>query len=178
MEYATRNLIITILCGVGLTACAGAREVAQSEYTSSASQSTHLETSPGIAGEGGISLNIGGKNSSKYESSPDNIGVNAYLWRGTLDTLSFMPLASADPLGGVVITDWWQSGTTPKERLKATVYILTRSLRSDGVKVSIFRQTEQKGQWVDVSVNDATTSAIEERILARARELRTSIAER
>ena len=174
----TYVLVVAALCGVGLTACSGTREVSQDEYTSSASQATHPDTAPGLAGEGGVSLSLGGKGSSKNESSGNGIGVNAYLWRGTLDTLSFMPLASADPLGGVVITDWWQSNTTPRERFKANAYIMTRSLRSDGVKVTIFRQVEQKGQWVDTPVNPVAVSEVENKILARARELRSAVAER
>src|SRR5580704_11818711 len=68
------------------------------------------------------------------------IGVNAFLWRGALDTLSFMPLSSADPFGGVIITDWYAPADTNGERFKATAYILGRELRSDGIRVSVFRQ--------------------------------------
>jgi hypothetical protein len=105
------------------------------------------------------------------------IGVNAYLWRATLDTLSFMPLVSADPMGGVIITDWWQTGTVPKERFKATAYILSRRLRSDGIKVSLFRQVEQNGQWVDAPVTGSTRGELEDKIIARARELRAPVAQ-
>ena len=176
--HGNHVLVAVVLYGFGLTACSGTREVSQDEYTSTPSQSTRPDTTPGLAGEGGISLSLGGKGSSKNEASASGIGVNAYLWRGTLDTLSFMPLASADPLGGVVITDWWQSNTVPRERFKANAYIMTRSLRSDGVKVTIFRQIEQKGQWVDTPVNPVAVSEVENKILARARELRSAVAER
>ncbi len=101
------------------------------------------------------------------------LGVNAYLWRGALDTLSFMPLASADPFGGIIITDWYQPAGSPGERFKATAYILGRQLRSDGVRVTIFRQVQQNGQWVDAPVSAVTVGEIEGRVLARARELRT-----
>ena len=77
------------------------------------------------------------------------IGVNAFLWRGALDTISFMPLASADPFGGVIITDWYTPPGTSGERFKATIYILSRDLRSDGLRVNIYRQVLQNGQWVD-----------------------------
>ena len=100
------------------------------------------------------------------------LGVNAYLWRGTLDTLSFMPLASADPFGGVVITDWYQPATATGERFKATAYILGRQLRADGVKVSVFRQVSQGGQWVDAPVNPSVATELENKVLERARELR------
>ncbi len=102
------------------------------------------------------------------------IGVNAYLWRATLDTLSFMPLASADPFGGVIITDWWQPPSSPGERFKATAYVLGRELRADAIRVSIFRQVRgDNGQWVDAPVAQSTTGEIENKVLARARALRT-----
>ena len=104
------------------------------------------------------------------------IGVNAYLWRGALDTLSFMPLASADPFGGVIITDWYSPPSANGERFKATAYILGRQLRADGVRLSVFRQIQQGGQWVDVPVAPSTTGEIENKVLARARELRAQSA--
>jgi hypothetical protein len=100
------------------------------------------------------------------------LGVNAYLWRGALDTLSFMPLSSADPFGGVIITDWYTPAASNGERFKATAYILGRELRSDGVRVSIFRQVLQNGQWVDAAVSPVTVGEIENKVLSRARELR------
>jgi hypothetical protein len=106
------------------------------------------------------------------------LGVNAYLWRATLDTLSFMPLSSADPFGGVVITDWYQPPTANGERFRATAYILGRQLRSDGVRVSIFRQELRGGQWMDAPVAQSTASELEDRVLARARELRGQSASR
>jgi hypothetical protein len=101
-----------------------------------------------------------------------SLGVNAYLWRGALDTLSFMPLASADPFGGVIITDWYTPPASSNERFKATAYILGRELRSDGVRISIFRQVLQDGHWVDASVSPVTIGDIENKVLSRARELR------
>ena len=106
------------------------------------------------------------------------LGVNAYLWRGALETLSFMPLAQADPFGGVIITDWYEPPAAGGERFKATAYILGRQLRADGVKVTIFRQTLNGGQWVDAAVQPATAAEIEDKVLARARELRAQSAER
>ena len=100
------------------------------------------------------------------------VGVNSYLWHATLDTLSFMPLASADPFGGVIITDWFTPPVSSGERFKATVYILGRELRSDGVRVSIFRQVLQGGQWVDAPVSPVTIGEIENKVLSRARQLR------
>lgn len=125
----------------------------------------------------------GGTLFSTARTRPENgdqggagLGVNAYLWRGALDTLSFMPLFNADPFGGVIITDWYQPPGTTGERFKAIAYILGRQLRADGVRVSIFRQTLDNGQWVDAPVSPATSGEIETKVLARARELRAQSA--
>ena len=108
------------------------------------------------------------------ESSQAGIGVNSYLWRASLDTLNFMPLASADPFGGVIITDWYSDATTPTERFKATVYILDTRLRADALNVSIFRQQQVNGAWTDATVDPDTEIQIENAILTRARQLRLS----
>ena len=103
------------------------------------------------------------------------IGVNAFLWRATLDTISFMPLLSADPFGGVIITDWYAPPETPDERFKMTVYILTRALRSDGVQVTVFRQERgADGVWEDRATNPGTAISLEDKILDRARQIRTA----
>ncbi len=107
-------------------------------------------------------------------SDEAGIGVNSLLWRASLDTLNFMPLASADPFGGVIITDWYSAPTTPTERFKATVYILDTRLRADALNVSIFRQTQVNGQWTDATVDPETEIQIENAILTRARQLRLS----
>ncbi len=99
-------------------------------------------------------------------------GVNAYLWRGAIDTLSFMPFASADPIGGIIITEWYTPPTTISERFKATAYVLGKQLRSDAIRVAIFRQTLQDGQWTDAAVAPNTAPDITNKILARARQLR------
>jgi len=106
------------------------------------------------------------------------LSVNAFLWRATLDTLSFMPLASADPFGGTIITDWYSPQGAGNERFRAQAYVLGRQLRSDGVKVQVFRQTLERGQWVDGPVSTATNSELEDKVLARARELRSQSASR
>jgi hypothetical protein len=103
------------------------------------------------------------------------IGVNAYLWRATLDTLSFMPLQSADPFGGVVITDWYSNPQRPTERFKVTVYILDSRLRADGLAVNVFKEVSNgQGAWTASPTADQTSSDIENAILTRARQLRLS----
>ncbi len=100
-------------------------------------------------------------------------GINAYLWRASLDTISFMPLASADPFGGIIITDWYAPPESPSERFKLTVYILGRDLRADGLRVAAFRQVQQPdGAWVDAEVDPKTVIQLEDNILTRARQIR------
>ena len=162
---------------LALTSCGGdspaVRGVSSSEYnvgqTGGAGQGK-------IGGDSGL-LSMLGPSSNRADEGAA-LGVNAYLWRGALDTLSFMPLVSADPYGGVIVTDWYSPPSASGERFKATAYILGRQLRSDGVRVTVFRQVMQNGQWVDTPVSPVTTGDIENKILARARELRSQSANR
>ena len=102
------------------------------------------------------------------------IQVNAYLWRATLDTLSFMPLVSADPFGGVIITDWYSPPATPDERFKANAYILSQQMTANAIQISLFHQVQQNGQWVNAAVDPNTVSGLEDRILSRAADLRAA----
>jgi hypothetical protein len=117
---------------------------------------------------------LGGGGGPKAAASDGSIGVNGYLWRATLDTLAFMPLASADPYGGVIVTDWFVNPEKPDERFKATVYILDTRLRADGLNVNVFKQVNAGGTWTDTPTADQTATDIENAILTRARQLRLS----
>ena len=128
--------------------------------------------------EGGFNpfhmLGRGGRSASVNPDAP-SLGVNGYLWRATLDTLSFMPLASADPYGGVIITDWYINPEKPDERFKCTVYILDSRLRADGLNVAVFKQNrDASGSWIDAPSAGQTETDIENAILTRARQLRLS----
>jgi len=116
---------------------------------------------------------LGGGKSSSTPQGP-GIQVNAYLWRATLDTLSFMPLASADPFGGVIITEWYSPPATPGERFKANAYILSQQMTANAIQVTLFHQVLQDGQWVDAAVDPNTESGLEDRILSRAADLRAA----
>jgi hypothetical protein len=107
-------------------------------------------------------------------SKVTTIGVNAYLWRAALDTLSFMPMVQTDSNGGVIVTDWYANPNTPGERMKVTVSVLDQDLRADAVRVAASRQVNQNGQWIDAPVKAATTQKLEEIILTKARDLRRS----
>lgn len=103
--------------------------------------------------------------------------VNRYLWSASLETMDFMPLLTADPVAGVITTDWFANPTAPSERFKANVYVLDTALRADALRVSVFKQVPTQlpsGQviWQDAPVNPATAAELENAILTRARELR------
>jgi alpha-beta hydrolase superfamily lysophospholipase len=100
------------------------------------------------------------------------IGVNSYLWRAAVDTLSFAPLITADSNGGVIVTDWYANPRTPGERVKLTVSIIDQDLRADALRVAASRQVNQSGAWVDAPVAAATVQKLEDIILTRARDLR------
>ena len=120
---------------------------------------------------------FGGGDSQPRQASGNSpaIGVNGYLWRATLDTLSFMPLQSADPYGGVIVTDWYTNPEKADERFKCTVYILDSRLRADGLNVAVFKQNRDgAGNWVDAPTAGQTETDIENSILTRARQLRLS----
>lgn len=124
---------------------------------------------------GADGLNILGGNGSKGQNGGGGIGVNSFLWRASLDTVTFMPLASADPFGGVIITDWYSPPETPLERFKVNIFILDRELRSDGLRAAVFHQHRgPNGDWVDSPVDPTTQTNLENTILTRARQLRVS----
>jgi hypothetical protein len=105
------------------------------------------------------------------------IGVNSYLWRAALDTISFMPLLQTDSNGGVIVTDWYVNPASPAERMKVTVSILDRDLRADALRVAVQRQINRNNEWVDAPIRAATAQKLEDIILTRARDLRrTAIA--
>lgn len=122
-----------------------------------------------IFGKGGLRLFGRSENGGAGETG---IGVNSFLWRASLDTVAFMPLTSADPFGGVILTDWYSDPATPEERFKLNVLILDRQLRSDAVQVKVFRQVRRGGEWRDSDVAGDTARQIEDAILTRARQMR------
>ena len=164
----------SVLAVIGIGVLAGC-EGADVEYS-------YPRTGPGgiptyekqesIFGEGGLQL-FGGNADTPQQGQGGGIGVNSYLWRASLDTVSFMPLQSADPFGGVIITDWYAPPDAGAERFKVNIFILDRALRSDGVRAKIFKQQrDADGGWVDARIDDKLDRQLEDAILTRARELR------
>lgn len=125
-----------------------------------------------VFGNDGFSV-FGGKKKGNDDGST-GIGVNSFLWRASLDTISFMPLASADPFGGVIITDWYSAPETPDERFKANIFILSKQLVSDGITVKLFRQVKNGNSWQDAAVTKEAAIQLEDAILTRARQLRVA----
>ena len=123
-----------------------------------------------FGGDGGLTLF--GSGDDEPEGGGTGIGVNSYLWRATLDTVSFLPVNSADPFGGVIITDWYSPDGSADERFKLNIYILDTQLRADGIRVQVFRQVRDGADWVDAPVETETSVTIEDAILTRAREMR------
>lgn len=152
-----------------LAACSGL-EGDTSSYPQE-TEDARRERRGSLLGEDGFTLFDGGDNDDRTGAAT-GIGVNEFLWRGALDTLSFMPLASADPFGGVIITDWYASPESPDERFKINVLILDQRLRPGALKVTAFRQEKHQGGWKDASLSGNVTRELEDAILTRARELR------
>ncbi|MGD9649730.1 MAG: DUF3576 domain-containing protein [Dongiaceae bacterium] len=162
-------LLLICLFTLSVTACGSVRK--GTGYTNETDAVKRAQSGGSVLGDEGGFLAFG-KSKAKDQGAV-GIGVNSYLWRAALDTVSFMPLSSADPFGGVIITDWYTPPETPEERFKVTVYILTRELRSDGIKVAAFRQiSEGQGGWKDAPVEPKTATELENTILKRARQLR------
>ena len=126
-----------------------------------------------IFGQGGIGDLFSDDKKPATGGVGAGLGVNAYLWRASLDTVSIWPISSADPFGGVIITDWYSPPESPGERFKMNVYILDRALRADGVRVALFRQVaDRRGQWHDAPVLPSSSVKLENAILNRARQFR------
>jgi len=168
--------IILILCVslYGLSACSK-KPTIEAKYPTGADRATAGEDiyakPEGIFGEGGLRIF---SNQKKKQAAANGIGVNSYLWRASLDTVSFMPLASADPFGGVIITDWYSDPQKPNERFKVNVFILSEQLVSTGVEVKAFRQVKSGSSWKDANVANEVGTKLEDSILTRARQLRVA----
>jgi len=163
-----------------LAACGGenSRQVRNDEYGDY--RGSQVRRRPAGASAGIVVFGVDKDREARQAAAGGGVGlsVNAFLWRATLDTLSFMPLASADPFGGTIITDWYSPAAADGERFRAQAYVVGRQLRSDGVRIQVFRQVNQRGQWVDAPVSNATNAELEDKVLARARELRSQSAAR
>ena len=107
------------------------------------------------------------KNNENLDS--DKLGVNPYLWQAALDKLSFMPMASADSKGGVIITDWKQMAVDEEFKVNVTIY--TQKLAANGIKVEVFKRVMSKGMWKDATPDKALAEELEKAIILQAKNL-------
>ena len=151
-----RGLVLGAL-GLGLSACANG-----------------VDPIGDLLGGGDNSGQVQRRQADLAASNVTAIGVNSYLWRASLETLSFMPLTQADSSGGVIVTDWYSNPSNPNERVKISVSILDQDLRADALRVAASREVLQGGTWVTAPVQAATVQKLEDIILTKARDLRRS----
>ena len=170
-RFSRLRLHLALVATAAVLALSACADFSGADYEPGGSDQT--DSSPDrntFFGQGGIKLFNDDGSTNKGGGA---LGVNSFLWRATLDTISFMPVSTADPFGGVVLTDWHSSPGSPNERFKLNIYILGRTLRADGIRVAVFSQTKgADGQWKDTVVPDNTGTKIEDAILTRARMLR------
>lgn len=164
---------IGLLVALGLLAGCGSSTARYPIDRPKGATSPMYEPPESLFGEGGLS--VGGDPKTGEGGAGYGIGVNSFLWRASLDTVSFMPIRTADPFGGVILTDWYTPSETPAERFKVQVFILGRGLRADGVRAQVFRETNEDGTgWITAQVAANTATDLENTILMRARQLRIS----
>ena len=163
-----------------LSACGGPNVEYNYPRRGASGVPTYEKEKPGIFGEGGLTIfNSEGSSSNKNGGGSSGIGVNSFLWRASLDTVAFMPLVSADPFGGVILTDWYGPPDSVNERYKITLFILGTTLRSDGIRAQVFKQERSAGAgWKDVRPDETLDRELEDAILTRARQLRITSAQK
>ena len=135
---------------------------------------TRLQSGGGLLGKGGISFDgiLGGSQKDENAQASISMSVNIYLWRAALETISFMPLSSADQVGGVIITDWYSTSEANNERCKLNVFITGKNLKTENLKVTSFCQEFKNEIWVNKSINKDSNIKIENAILNKAKKLR------
>ena len=162
--------VILLAFALALAACSGGKPVTDEELmTTDERRKARVGK---LFGEDALAFGQGDRRGDE-SGTGSGIAVNGYLWRASLDTMSFMPLTSADPFGGIIVTDWYVPPESPSERFKVQVYILDRQLRADGLRVTVFRQVRDGGGgWISAETKAETAAEIENAILTRARQLR------
>ena len=160
-------MVVSTALGAAIVGCAVVEDFIEPTVSSKDTpQYTRDQQQDSIFGPGGANLRgIFDPSDKGGAAGGAGIGVNSFLWRASLDTVSFMPLTSADPFGGVIITDWYSPPEAPSERFKMNIYILGRQLRADGLRVAVFRQEQAgEGSWINASVKTETSINLENQI--------------
>jgi hypothetical protein len=180
-KYTPLKLLCLTLTSSFLLSACGTQDVDYNYPRRSAGGvPTYEKEKAGIFGEGGLTIfNSEGDSPDKRGGGSSGIGVNSFLWRASLDTVAFMPLVSADPFGGVILTDWYGPPDSVNERYKITLFILGTALRSDGIRVQVFKQERSAGKgWQDVRPDETLDRELEDAVLTRARQLRITSAQK
>ena len=135
---------------------------------------TRLQSGGGLLGKGGLSFSgiLGNKNKDDGSVNTVSMSVNAYLWRGALETIDFMPLSSADPIGGTIITDWYSTNNNQNERCKLNIFISGQSLKTENLTVTSFCQKLKNDIWVNKNIDKKNNIKIENAILNKAKKLK------
>ena len=158
--------MLSVACAVLLSAC----DKTFKPEPHKTEEDLEREQMGSIFGEGGLKLFSSGKN-----GNGSGIGVNAHLWRASLEVFKFLPFTQTDPFGGVIISDWYTNPATPNQRIKVNIFILDTVLRGDAIRVSLFKQTKTNdGEWKDAVVESETNRKLENQILLKAREIRVA----
>ncbi len=175
MSWQSCTFLVSLVGALAISGCGVKRDYTPDEELpgTKGRPNTTGQPTESIFGPGGLSLF--GSDEDQSQTGGGQISVNSYLWRASLDTVSFMPLASADPFGGVIITDWYSPPESRGERFKLNIYILGRTLCADGIRAAVFRQRQDPfAGWVDAEVDKQTATDLENAILTRARQIRIS----
>ena len=134
---------------------------------------TRLQTGGGLFGKKGLSLDVfGDESEQRVQYGAIGMPINPYLWKASLETISFMPLASADPFGGTIITDWYTSASNENERCKLNIFINGSDLKTENLKVSSFCQIYKNQKWINIKNNVQDNIKIENAILNKAKKIR------
>ncbi len=136
---------------------------------------TRLQSGGGLFGKGGMSLGgiIGGNNEEQNMSAGTiAMSVNPFLWRAALETIDFMPLSSADQIGGTIITDWYSTSENEKERCKLNIFITGINLKTENLRVVSFCQEFKNPTWVNKEIEKENNIKIENAILNKAKKLK------
>jgi hypothetical protein len=171
MTKFTKNIYLLLTVVFLATGCASFFNADDKQQYPKDPKDARRDRNGKLTGDGLIIFGKG-DDADSTKGSNVGIGINSYLWRATLDTLSFMPMASADPFGGVIITDWYEDPQNKGERFKVNVVILDQKLRANAIKVSVFKQVYSGNGWRDSEASDTVGIELENKILTKARALR------
>lgn len=175
-QYRSGSRVLAIVLAGSVAACSGDYSQNPEDAVPVPRDREYYDPNDSVFGEGGLSLSrIASGDIFRGDAATDgsSLPVNKYLWRGALDTLKFLPLASTDPFTGVIATDWGTNPDLPGERFKVTAYMVSASLSASSLKVAVYREVRNEGGvWAPTSVSPETARKLEDAILTRARQLR------